>query len=692
MRNAGRAALRLLAMIMCVMIGCTMLFPARAEESAGEESEFIRPVAQVKKVPDGFTPIYTADDVEKIISDPSGKFILMADIDLGNSDQLSGIGFKGELDGNGYKITGLKLTGYANFRDTYGFGLFAWVRDAVIRNLYVQGEIFMTDTGYYGATANVGGIAGYVFGTSLITNCVSDVQITCHESMIEREDQHLGGGMGGIAGCLGMDKGAVITYCRNVGYVSGGENVGGVVGSITNYDGKAIENAPVYGCRNDGEVEARWNGAGGIVGVTDNRMGRSDRSARIESCANFGRVTGQRMVGGILGWCDDDSGSAEVKDSLNAGELFGALLGETSVSGIAGGGGCAVTTCVNVGRLTGAQPCGIHPDVRSANITGCYIRGNALDQMTMPGQTVMVSMEEAKKKESFPALDFEEIWVLDEGMDYPIPAAVLGILKWIVYSPTAWESDVSDMKGNETREAAVEEIMNGYTFTDEELAGIIICLAEGYGEYPDCEDGRFARSSALCVVWKNQEIIFAADNCATYPDYPTDASQNGGRAIPTVVDGKYGAFAVNHLSKRVGEFNYPALKVKDPVLCRVNGSKYSIDTVENGGINIHAKSTEKLGKNSEGCTVIGYGELRVNYRTVLTPGNEFTRFAYLVGFAKDKDGDGYAEIESDIPHVYMECTVIMNRAYGYDHVPEFAKNFDADYWGHQDIINTILGR
>ena len=683
-------ALRLLAFVMCVLLCCTMM-PARAEE-VREESEFIRPVAQAKKAPDGYTPIYTADDLQKIINDTSGKFILMADIDLGGASPLSNYGFRGELDGNGYRITGLKLTGYANFRDTYGFGLFAWVRNAVIRNLYVQGEIFMTDTGYYGATANVGGVAGYIFGSSQVTNCVSDVQITCHESMISREDQHLGGGMGGIAGSIGCDDGAVISYCRNVGFVSGGENVGGIVGTITNYQGKAVQNTAVYGCRNDGEVEGRWTGVGGVVGQTDNRRGRGDTSVRIESCANFGRVTGQRGVGGVLGLCDDDSGSAEVKDSLNAGELYGELLGETSVSGIAGGGDCAVTTCVNVGSLTGAQPCGIHPDVRSGYITGCYIRMNALDQMTMPGQTVAVSREEARRKESFPALDFEKVWVLEDGMDHPIPAAVLNIMKWITYSPLAWEKDISDLKGNDLRESAVEEIMNGYTFTDEELAGVIICMAEGYGEYPGNGDGRRARSSALCVVWKNQEIVFAADNCATYPDYPTDASQNEGTAIPTVIDGKYGAYAVNHLPKRAGEFNYPALKVKGPVLCRVNGAEFYIDTVNNGGINIHAKSTETLGLNSQGCTVIGYGEKRRNGRTILTPGNEYTRFALLTGFAADRDGDGYAEIEADLPYVGMECTVIFNRTYGYDHVPEFAENFNADYKGRQEIVDTILGR
>ncbi len=64
-------------------------------------------------IPDGYTPVYTAEDLNNIRNNLSGKYILMNNIDLSDFTQWNPIGrfdapFVGELDGGGYSIVGFK--------------------------------------------------------------------------------------------------------------------------------------------------------------------------------------------------------------------------------------------------------------------------------------------------------------------------------------------------------------------------------------------------------------------------------------------------------------------------------------------------------------------------------------------------------------------------------------------------------
>ncbi|MCL2106217.1 MAG: hypothetical protein FWH26_04040 [Oscillospiraceae bacterium] len=84
-------------------------------------------------VPEGFTPIYTAEDLDNIRNDLYGTYILMNDIDL-YGIQWVPIGdpltqFFGFLDGNGHIIKNLTITDSA-----YG-GLFGFASGATIQNL-----------------------------------------------------------------------------------------------------------------------------------------------------------------------------------------------------------------------------------------------------------------------------------------------------------------------------------------------------------------------------------------------------------------------------------------------------------------------------------------------------------------------------------------------------------------------------
>ena len=64
----------------------------------------------VSSVPDGYTGIYTAEDLNSVRNNLSGKYILMNDINLSSWGEWTPIGtdrapFTGVFDGNGWSIT-----------------------------------------------------------------------------------------------------------------------------------------------------------------------------------------------------------------------------------------------------------------------------------------------------------------------------------------------------------------------------------------------------------------------------------------------------------------------------------------------------------------------------------------------------------------------------------------------------------
>lgn len=83
-------------------------------------------------IPEGYTPIYTAEDLHNIRNDLAGKYILMNDIDLSAYKNWESIGaesepFVGILNGNGCKIVNLYSDG----------GIFDCLYNATIENLGV---------------------------------------------------------------------------------------------------------------------------------------------------------------------------------------------------------------------------------------------------------------------------------------------------------------------------------------------------------------------------------------------------------------------------------------------------------------------------------------------------------------------------------------------------------------------------
>ena len=215
--------------------------------------------------------------------------VLTDDIDLGGFPfapiGVSSHEFSGSFDGQGHTVSGLNVSAqYA--------GLFGVIKDAEIRNVVVQGTVASTSSG----SGDAGGIAGRAVGT---TNAIEN--------------------------------------CGNEAAVSGGSNVGGILGNAQNYN----TTVTVTGCYNSGSISA-GDRAGGILGRYNNS------NPRITDCYNTGAVSSSTYAAGILA-----GSSSSISRCYNAGTVTGKDASKTGAFTTS-----SYNTLTDCYYLTGSIPAG----------------------------------------------------------------------------------------------------------------------------------------------------------------------------------------------------------------------------------------------------------------------------------------------------------------------------------------------
>jgi len=215
-------------------------------------------------VDQGYKTVSTAEDLNNVRNNLSGKYIQTKDIDMSSFQTFKPIGdnfynrgtyrrFKGTYDGGNYKITGLTITE----RGKNYVGLFGITNMSNIKNVGLI-DIKVTGGNY------VGGLVGYNYYGSTIKN----------------------------------------SYV--VGSVNGGSEVGGLVGY--NYYASTISNSYATG-----SVNGRGN-IGGLVGYNDS-------SSNIKNSYATASVTGSGFyIGGLVG----DNYKSTITNSYYDKELSGA--------------------------------------------------------------------------------------------------------------------------------------------------------------------------------------------------------------------------------------------------------------------------------------------------------------------------------------------------------------------------------
>lgn len=215
----------------------------------------------------------------------------MGFIPIGNSSER----FKGEYEGNGFKISGLfinrPVTDYVGlFGDLYiTDNIRKEVRNVILKNCNITGKghvgALAGRTYYYelkncfvsgevhGNGANVGGLVGYNYYQSNIRNCGSSADVTNTAT--------------GTGGLVGYNYYYIYDSYATGSVNSSGTQTGGLVGYLTNYR--------IYESYASGAVIGTTY-VGGLVGYAN--------SGYVYDSFASGYISGSDKVGGLFGYCN----------------------------------------------------------------------------------------------------------------------------------------------------------------------------------------------------------------------------------------------------------------------------------------------------------------------------------------------------------------------------------------------------
>ena len=359
---------------------------------------------EITEVPEGYTPIYTAEDLYNIRNDLDGKYIMMNDIDLSVYENWEPIGtsetpFTGELDGDGKSVFNMTIKGKYTETDNLYFAMFTAIKNSTITDLNIINiDIDAEYTGTSVEAFRAGALAGYA-NTSTVKNCISSGNI--------RLNGFYEGCTGGI---FGKENASSPTLCVNytdIKIIT--ENtyeiyVGGITGVASNDN---ICNCANYGnfaieCT-DSDNEARILKIGGIVGDSSNRN-------TISNCFNRGNIDvnfcmPSIYLGGISGEC------RAVENSYNIGTISVSENYSSYIGGIAGdfsSGGLAILPAPKLENVYYIND-KLYPSYVDSSVPGSNDFENAK----------ILTEEEFKNQASFIGFDFETVWEMEEN-GYPV--------------------------------------------------------------------------------------------------------------------------------------------------------------------------------------------------------------------------------------------------------------------------------
>lgn len=173
--------------------------------------------------------------------------------------------------------------------------------------------------------------------------------------------------------------------------ITGGSSVGGVCGSLSYGN---IENCMVTGDISGGED------VGGIVGY-------SRGYSSISQCASSGNIMANSgSVGGILAY---QNGACSIENCYSIANV----KTEGSYYSEAYGIGGSAENCYFAGTISGANINYVYP---IGSNTNSYYDS---EKTKISGKSGALTTKEMKQQASFQGWDFDKIWTIQEGVDYP---------------------------------------------------------------------------------------------------------------------------------------------------------------------------------------------------------------------------------------------------------------------------------
>ncbi len=392
------------------------------------------------------------------------SFVLTADLDFNDMDHSQAlpigfdrVSFNGSFDGGSHSVSNLEISQPR----AIGVGVFGLVGDGSVAALSQEFHYEIRDNGSYswGYSGNfdpvptpaseitglhlhgvnvvgrqyVGGLIG--LGAANVTDCSVSGRVT---------------GPSMVGGLIGRSLGGTLSGCRADVQVSGEFCVGGLVGrsdlalNALNCQAEGVVTGQLFtggligyslrdaisGCAALADVHGRHQ-TGGCLGSAGN--------STITLSYSLGTVTGERFVGGFAG----EAGTATISDSyclaeVTGGDAVGGFAGHTGSKG-------RVNRCYAVSRVTaidvgtplqfvggfagfaskadsacvGDCPTAISACFWDAEVSGMT---EALGNLPVdPGDVAGLTTAQMQTAAPFRAAgwDFEEVWMICEGRDYP---------------------------------------------------------------------------------------------------------------------------------------------------------------------------------------------------------------------------------------------------------------------------------
>ena len=179
--------------------------------------------------------------------------------------------------------------------------------------------------------------------------------------------------------------------------ITGGSSVGGICGNLSYGN---IEN-----CKVTGDISG-YQYVGGIVGRNNDNY---YNSSIISQCASSGNIIAtDDEVGGILGF---KYGSCSIENCYSIANV----KAEGSYYYIAYGIGYDAVRCYFAGTISGTDVNQVYP-IGVSNTNSCYYDS---EKTKISGKTGALTTKQMKQQASFQGWDFDNIWTIQEGVDYP---------------------------------------------------------------------------------------------------------------------------------------------------------------------------------------------------------------------------------------------------------------------------------
>ena len=325
-----------------------------------------------------------ASDEIKYISTPADLlnmddryyYELKNDIDLAGLHWQGNV-FYGVLDGKGYSIKNMSFVGTIKNTNAY-LGLFSQ-GSGVIQNVnIVEATIIaeITSDDGNGYVACCGGLIGYTNGQLNIHGCTVD-----EDTVINVKNNVGSAYAGGLVGYV-YDS-TSITNCSNSGNVSLSATgshafAGGLVGDAGS--------STLTNCTNSGNVNASATGshafAGGLVGDAS--------SSTLTNCTNSGNVSADTAgdyayayAGGLVGYVESSS-TLTITNCTNSGNVSASATGYSSYAGglVGDASSSTLTNCTNSGNVSAnstdspAFAGGLVGSAGSSTLTNCTNSGS----------------------------------------------------------------------------------------------------------------------------------------------------------------------------------------------------------------------------------------------------------------------------------------------------------------------------